>query len=220
MVESWFNPFPKIETSRQKPALPLHSIFGRKNMCGVCVLHQGVAATWCNITNQDGDDSRWCAGAIKDWDWKKNMQKITRKKTWKMGIQLSDWILDDFFFHWKIRPKPQHCAVVQPQARVKVPEGVKPGARQLPFRISFWWWQLAWDLVSSCSVMDEQIWRRHEIAEMFNLIYSNHQQTEVPHPNSEAKRLFSWGRAPQNSAPIQVIKWMSWIWPKQRDNVG
>jgi hypothetical protein len=32
--------------------------------------------------------------------------------------------------------------------------------------------------------------------------------------------LFSWGRAPQNSAPIQMIKWMPWIWPKQRDNLG
>ena len=220
MVESWFNPFPKIETSRQKPGLALHSIFGRKNMCGVYVLHQGVAATWCNITNQDEDDSRWCAGAIKDSGLKKNHAENHQEKTMKDGDTTLRLDPGWFFFHWKIHLKPQHCAVVQPQARVKVPEGVKPGARQLPFRISFWWWQLAWDLVSSCSVMDEQIWRRHEIAEMFNSIYSNHQQTEVPHPNSEAKRLFSWGRAPQNSAPIQMIKWMPWIWPKQRDNLG
>ena len=170
MVESWFNPFPKIETSRQKPGLALHSIFGRKNMCGVYVLHQGVAATWCNITNQDEDDSRWCAGAIKDSGLKKNHAENHQEKTMKDGDTTLRLDPGWFFFNWKIRLKPQHCAVVQPQARVKVPEGVKPGARQLPFRISFWWWQLAWDLVSSCSVMDEQIWRRHEIAEMFNSI--------------------------------------------------
>lgn len=110
MVESWFNPFPKIETSRQKPGLALHSIFGRKNMCGVYVLHQGVAATWCNITNQDEDDSRWCAGAIKDSGLKKKpCRKSPGKNHERLGYnsQIGSWMI---FFSLKNTPEtPALC---------------------------------------------------------------------------------------------------------------